>query len=362
MEELAPILEKFKITPATAPMIILFAIILVLILIIFIGYEIYSSRKRRKKKLKERWYWFFNYCENQDLSINEVKFLKNLSKKYFPDEPIRLLASKYELEKILYQEYEKLSDKEKESRLELIQDIRHKLRLTHLSKPLLISSSREIETEQLIKIVHHKEEKRIVIYARIIENTEDLLKVEVEKPEKAKILKEIIDEEVEIDFWSSAQAGFKFKSTIVNVEGSIIYLTHSDELECFQRRHYFRLDIHLKGKYYPLTLEEFEDYRKTGEFILKDKSKARNMKIINISGGGIAMTVPEDVEIGKHLWLEFEIDKDNNIDWVFGKIIRKKKIREGKFKYVVYFEKISEKDREKIIKFIYEKQRTIFNL
>ena len=359
MEGLAPILEKFRITPATAPTVILFLFILLIVLLLFILYQFYITRKYKREWLKENWQWFFNYCENFDLSIEEVDFLKDIVKKYSPKDPFRLLASKYTLEEILFKEFESSPYKSKETNLKIIHEIRRKLKLTLLTRSLQFKNTRELEIGYILNITLLSEKKKTVIYADVIEVTEDYFKAKLERWVDADNLKEFLDKEITINFWLTSYAGFSFKSTLLGLEDSVLTLMHTYKFEKFQRRHYFRIDAQLKGKYYPLSPTEREDFENTNEFSLQRGSIIRSTRIINVSGGGIAITTTEKLEKSQLLWVKIFLSDKEEIKNIIGRIMRGKKVRKSRYKYVVIFEKIKESDREKIIKYIYEKQRRL---
>ena len=358
MEGLAPILEKFRITPASTPAVILFLFLSLIILLIFIGFELYRSRKLKQLRLNESWQWFFNYCESLDLSIEEVDYLKLLTRKYSPKNPFKLLASKYSLDEILFKEYETAPEDEKDDILELVQEIRRKLKLTHLIKEDIIRSTKEIEIGHILKVIIKKDEKREIIYGTLIENN-DILKIQIENKKDIDLLEEYEDKKIKVNFWHTSHAGFSFKTTLLEIKTRSIILEHSEKLDQFQRRHYFRINAHLKGKYYPLTGEQKEKFEKEHEFVLSRENFPRNMRIINISGGGISISVTEKLIVFYPVWLKFNLDNIIQVKGIIGRIIREKKIRKSRYKYVILFEKIDESDREKIIQFIYKKQRNL---
>lgn len=361
MEGLAPILEKFRITPASAPTVILFMFISLIVLLLFIGYQFRITRRYKREWLKESWQWFFNYCENFDLSIEEVDFLKNIIKKYSPKDPFRLLASKYTLDDILFKEFESSPEEDKETNLKIIHELRRKLKLTLLTRSLKFNNTRELETGSILNIALLTDKKKTVIYADVIEVTEDYFRAKLEKRTNSNYLKEYLDKEIVINFWLTSYAGFSFNSVLINLKDSIMTFTHTDKFNKFQRRHYFRIDVQLKGKYYPLSSLEKEDFENTNEFSPKSGSILRTTRIINISGGGIAITTTEKLEKSQLIWIKITLSDNEYIQNIIGRIVRGKSVKKSRYKYVVIFEKIKESEREIIIKYIYEKQRRLLN-
>lgn len=135
-----------------------------------------------------------------------------------------------------------------------------------------------------------------------------------------------------------------------NVEQLMIKL--KGDIKRIQRRNFFRFEYTLPVGYKVInTLNpmEYENnrYIKT---ITKD-----------LSGGGISIRLMEEIKEGKLLECVLELGKSKNIVFI-GKALRLSKydINE-KFKYEVgiKFIKIEDRDRERLIKFIFDKQRIL---
>lgn len=118
-----------------------------------------------------------------------------------------------------------------------------------------------------------------------------------------------------------------------------------------QRRAFFRIDCTLNVRYRTLDniIISDDDIKGDGEF-----SEAKTK---DISGGGICMLT--DVRLDKLSYIEAFIELDNEIRFV-GEIVRSNVIKKrGKLMYEtgVEFKKIENRDREKIISYIFEVQR-----
>lgn len=115
-----------------------------------------------------------------------------------------------------------------------------------------------------------------------------------------------------------------------------------------QRRTFFRMDCTLNVRY-RIFDENIPDDEIKGEF--------SEVKTKDISGGGICMLTDEKLK--KSSYIEAFIQLDNEIRFV-GKIVRSNAIKKrGKLMYEtgVEYKKIENRDREKIIGYIFEVQR-----
>jgi len=131
------------------------------------------------------------------------------------------------------------------------------------------------------------------------------------------------------------------------------------ELIKIQRRQYFRFDCTLPVKY-RIVNEEGNNDPGMGE----TEAKAIPLKDAvtrDISGGGVCIALEENVEKGTVLELYIDLGKEENMNFV-GKVVRveRKDISEiYKYEAGIAFEAIDDKEREKIIRFIFDEQRKL---
>ena len=125
-----------------------------------------------------------------------------------------------------------------------------------------------------------------------------------------------------------------------------------EELEKVQRRQYFRLECSLPVKFRVVeTMNEQHN-----ESIQFSKTIAGNL-----SGGGICLLLEEKLELGKLIECEITTDEQDTIRF-FGKIVRhEQNDEESKFKYQagITYIRINNKDREAVIKYIFNEQRKL---
>lgn len=119
-----------------------------------------------------------------------------------------------------------------------------------------------------------------------------------------------------------------------------------------QRRAFFRMDCVLNARYRALgNVIPDDDDEIEGEF-LKAKTK-------DISGGGICMVTNEKLNESSYIEAFVQLNRDNEIRFI-GEIVRANETRlRGKPMYEtgVEYKKIENRDRERIIGYIFEVQR-----
>lgn len=144
-------------------------------------------------------------------------------------------------------------------------------------------------------------------------------------------------------------------------------ITVLDKIEKFQRRQFFRIDCSLDLKYYNIT-EEIAKLETTDQLILElqsDNYMGNYQKAIinDLSGGGMRFTTSNSLQPGTYILAI--LDLNNNVVTesfvLVSKIIVSEKIEgnEGKFSNRSQFIFKDLKDREKIVRYVFEEERRI---
>lgn len=125
-------------------------------------------------------------------------------------------------------------------------------------------------------------------------------------------------------------------------------------VEKIQRREYFRLPVSLDSKIYMLPNDK--EYTNIKDVPIGYYSRMKDGIIVDISGGGIKAAVKEQMMKGHCAIVSMKIPDELTllckIVWV------EKDTRNRNYKVALKFEEISERERDKIIKFIFEKMRS----
>lgn len=127
----------------------------------------------------------------------------------------------------------------------------------------------------------------------------------------------------------------------------ILIIKPESDINRIQRRAYYRLKCYCCVQYRPYKLPIF------GE----NQYPFKVAKTVNISGGGMCLLIDEKIEKTGFLECVIMLEKDMAIK-VIGKVIdvKESEFFSRKWEARIKFEKISEKDREKIINYIFREQ------
>jgi c-di-GMP-binding flagellar brake protein YcgR len=140
---------------------------------------------------------------------------------------------------------------------------------------------------------------------------------------------------------------------IFRVKGSTIDFYHTMEMKRNQLRQFVRVDVNLPLKFRIIKTENEESKKQIG--------KLNEGKIVDISGGGLSFLFSRPLVPGDIVSFKFQLTTAHFSE-IDAKILRVS-IQESKtatcYKHHVQFINIEQKLREKIVKYIFEKQRQL---
>lgn len=149
---------------------------------------------------------------------------------------------------------------------------------------------------------------------------------------------------------------FRFKARVVGREYSgnlaLLQIEAEGKMQMIQRRQFYRLECSLPLKYRIVTTMNPE-YNKEIKF---KASLSRNL-----SGGGLCICIEDRVNIGETVECEINLYEDVTIRF-YGVVVRlEENDLENKYKFLagITFKKIGNKDREAVVKYIFEQQRKL---
>lgn len=151
----------------------------------------------------------------------------------------------------------------------------------------------------------------------------------------------------------------------------LLLVERKTPLEKFQRRQYYRFECLLDIYYYPVTkeeaqeipLEELKELRKLGH----KQEVPKSAVAVDISGGGLRFISDEPGERGDYVLMLIDLERQGTTYHleVLGEILFCKRLEndleikkniKNKYEYRTQF-MIKPKEREKIIKYIFEQER-----
>lgn len=153
-------------------------------------------------------------------------------------------------------------------------------------------------------------------------------------------------DDVLVTYWNKSNL-FKFKSHVKGIVESpvaLVIIDHPKDVVRIQRRQYYRMAISSIPFHYAKGSI-------SGEFV--------EGRLHDLSGGGISFTAKGDNGLEKGTDLTVKLSLSNGDVRMKGQITRKILLEKGKknlYRYCAEFENIDEIVRDKIIRFIFDKQ------
>lgn len=161
------------------------------------------------------------------------------------------------------------------------------------------------------------------------------------------------DEIVEVSYIIEDKGKYSFRAKVLDRDNSKIYrlkLKRISDVNRVQLRGFYRLEVDVPVK---------------KEFVIEEDGKRRiieeNCRSQNISGGGIKLYSNYEHKIGDQVLCSFSIDNHQIV--AMGEVVRIEEVDIFYYKYGigVKFVELNEEDRDRIISFIFQKQRELRN-
>lgn len=143
---------------------------------------------------------------------------------------------------------------------------------------------------------------------------------------------------------------YQFESKVLTTEISplpLLVITKPKDMQKVQRRSFFRIKVSIPVEYRPLQ-----------DILENSNEEFKLAETVDLSGGGALLLLSE--EFPKETILELRLHlKENTVVPAVGRVvlIKDEKRRDKKKMLAVEFIVIEERERDKIIKFVFEKQR-----
>lgn len=238
------------------------------------------------------------------LNPKEIKLLKKAADLLCLSKPLTLLGSVNNIDDAIGQinkllQKSNFKDLEIVDLLEELYDFRKNIELKKIDRRALITSSREIDLDQNIKITVGNLKSPIT--ATIIENDPKYLIINLLHETTVKPGLNWMGP-INIYFWKKNDAGYFFETVVSECLGNKKWkIAHSDTLIRSQKRADVRIDIELNGYVYIL------------DDIIKRNSNPMGftgmfVQIKNISEGGIAFYINGIIKDGVSLKIEFDLN------------------------------------------------------
>ena len=235
----------------------------------------------------------------------------------------------------------------------MLKDLRGKLGFHHLPLEYPLASTRNISIGQAGSLFSKNDNRPIFRKVSVVGNTPFFLtlKYNVDKEEIRRVAEGAI---VRFAFARQSDGLYGFQATVARAEAGSIDVYHTTEIKRNQLRQYVRIETSLPLRFRLIQTQDPEKSEvKRGELLLA--------KLADVSGGGLSFMYERSLRLGDIVSLNFDLP-GAPCAGIIGKIVHLS-LREGKegpqFKNHVQFVTIEPRKREKIISYIFEKERQI---
>ena len=234
----------------------------------------------------------------------------------------------------------------------VLSSLRKKMGYSYLPLEHPLLSTRNIETGQKLSVFPEKDKKVLIRRAMMVLNREFYFRIQYDS-EKEETVRFFSGQTVRLAFARRSDGMYGIAVKIFRVKGSTIDFYHTMEMKRNQLRQFVRVDVNLPLKFRIIKTENEESKKQTGKLI--------EGKIVDISGGGLSFLFSRPLVPGDIVSFKFQLTTAHFSE-IDAKILRVS-IQESKtatcYKHHVQFINIEQKLREKIVKYIFEKQRQL---
>jgi c-di-GMP-binding flagellar brake protein YcgR len=336
----------------------LFFIVIVIVILSFLFFYFRLKFKTHKdeRELSDR--LFKEYVAKAELTSNEMIMLKQISSQgnladfsvIFQSIAIFELCIEREIDRL---KNKNLSSKEISDECNVLSNIRKKLGYNYLPFEHPIVSTRNIEIGQKVSIVLVAN-KTSSIRAMVIMNPEQSLRIQVEHGQ-SDLPAFYQGQQIAIAFARQGDGLYAIELKVLSFDSDtlVLELQHTREMKRNQLRQFVRIEVNLPMKVRILQAMSEEDKSLVG--------KQFEAKMVDISGGGLSFILNRPLTPGQLICMNFMLSTVS-FNGQTGKVLKISLIdvkSATTYRHHITFLDIDTPSREKIIKFVFEKQRQI---
>jgi c-di-GMP-binding flagellar brake protein YcgR len=166
-----------------------------------------------------------------------------------------------------------------------------------------------------------------------------------------------IGEKIEIIYYGNDDKVYKFHSKILGKKSigiPVLLVEKPKLLEKIQRRNYVRINFLNSIDY--CFVDDDLDFNKIND-MSEIKYFFRKGKLLDISGGGMRISIKEAANIGDRLLIKIEFPPKEF--YIGCRVVRRDKDLGDTFNLGIQYEKINGSERETIIRFIFKRMQTL---
>jgi c-di-GMP-binding flagellar brake protein YcgR len=310
--------------------VLLLVAFIILIVIIIVIYEIHRSNKAKKELQEISWQVFDATVAALKLSEQSISLLKDIIKESDLQDPNTITKSPHIFESCLEAYYQnKNIELISTETFEQIRALRKILEFLPMSRDMAFTSTRQFNINDRC-LISTNNNKGMCLITDILEQNWSITKLEGQEIKA--------NSQISISLNRPGEAEYKFKTTVIKTENNNLILSHTNQLTRVQLRNWVRIEVNI-----PVEITQMEN-GKVGDIL--------SGRIIDMSGGGVGLNIPEEIPNQSKLFLNFDLPGQGRIKDLPVKVVRVA----GKI-HSVAFDGDFYQIQEQIIQYIFEKQR-----
>jgi c-di-GMP-binding flagellar brake protein YcgR len=318
---------------------------LLLLIIAAILHETHRSKKLRQAMTALAMAKFDVQAEKLNLRLSNIAILKKIVQKSKLQDSSSIMKFSHVFESSLekFYESEKIESMSNEM-LAQISDLRKELGFSPLPGGIAITSTRQFYIGDKCKIQILENDSTFSGTCYVIDSSER--QWAINRPEGYEDTIALDGTWVNMSLTRQGDAEYTFKAQVLADSNEQLALRHTSKLDRTQQRNWLRIDVNIPVNVTIMTEPDVGD-------ILSGK-------IIDISGGGLRMALPNKLLNNSTLLLNFELPELGQIVDLLGNVVRVAGPLDGsnsKIVHSVTFANEVDLGHEKIMKYIFKKQR-----
>ncbi len=317
-----------------------------------------QAKFRRQNEMEKLAYQIFQKnIEKAELTEAEIEKIKKLLQHTNVSHPHIIFQSESLFERCIDAEVNSLLQQNAsldviEQQEEILGMIRKKLGYGFLPYEHPLISTRNLEVGQKVTVINRRSKATLIHNARVVKNKEFYFRIQYD-PEKEESLGILEGQSVMLALARQNDGVYGVQVVICGKDQSTVDFRHTLELTRNQLRQYARVDINIPVKVRLIRSAREDEYAEIGGLI--------EGRMVDISGGGGCIVVERSFIPGDIVSLSFKIT-DNVFSGIGARILRVslQEVHDTTFyRHSLQFINIETAIREKIIRFVFEKQRQL---
>lgn len=330
-------------TPLAVALIAAFILFVVLAVVIL---EVFRRKGEMDQKVAAQWESFDLTAGQKGLTDEEMDLLRDIhacqSGEVAPDAILRLASVYDRAIDDWMADLAKDGEKPSVAQWEHLARIRSCLGFNSLSFETRLSHTRQFPLLQSVRVWPTKGEK--VGRAMVVANHETELELDwAESP-----IELSVGESVNISFSRQSDGEYRCEVPVISLRSGGFCVAHTARLNRQQLRMWVRVPVALPGRVYQLVAPD-------GQALPVDELEIR---LMDLSGGGAMLASPMVIPVESRGLMSFELGDVHLVDVPFLLLRHGKATRDGWQIGHLCFDGIDTASQEKVMRFVFERQRT----